>query len=123
MPPQPVTEIPAPPPETAHQASCLLDQQFPWLAAAFTRRPSYRSQLTDLLGRPQGATLEQIMQITGWDRQRAGWFRNYLAPGTRVISRSVTGGTRCYFLASQLAWKIEPRLADFPRSRGTRCSA
>lgn len=32
---------PAPPPETAHEASVLLDRQFPWLVGAFIprRRP------------------------------------------------------------------------------------
>ena len=30
-----VVDTPAPPPQTAHQASLLLDAQFPWLVAAF----------------------------------------------------------------------------------------
>ena len=39
---EPVTETPGPPSETAHQASLRLDAQFPWLAAAFARRPTRR---------------------------------------------------------------------------------
>ena len=35
----PVAQLPALPSETAHQASLLLDTQFPWLAAAFAPRP------------------------------------------------------------------------------------
>jgi hypothetical protein len=97
---QPVAEISGPPSETAHEASLLLDAQFPWLTAAFARRPTLKSQLQDLLGRPQGATLEQIVQLTGWDRDRAGWFRSSLGPGVRVISRRLPDGTRCYFLPS-----------------------
>jgi hypothetical protein len=34
----PVTPLPTPPLETVHQASLLLDAQFPWLAGASTRR-------------------------------------------------------------------------------------
>jgi hypothetical protein len=44
-----------------------------------------------LFGRPEGATLEQIMQLTGWNRDRAGWFRNYLGRGVRVAVRSCAG--------------------------------
>jgi hypothetical protein len=97
---QPMAEIPGPPSETAHEASLLLDAQFPWLTAALPRRPTLKSQLKNLLGQPQGATLEQIMQLTGWDRDRAGWFRSSLGPGVRVISRRLQDGTRCYFLSS-----------------------
>jgi hypothetical protein len=96
----PVAEIPGPPSETAHEASLRLDAQFPWLAAAFAPRPTLRSQLENLLGRPQGATLEQIVQLTGWDRDRAGWFRSSLGRGVRVVSRRLPDGTRCYSLAS-----------------------
>ena len=39
---QPVAQTPGPPSETAHQASLRLDAQFPWLAAAFARRPTRR---------------------------------------------------------------------------------
>jgi len=39
---QPVTAIPGPPSETAHQASLRLDAQFPWLTAAFAPRPTLR---------------------------------------------------------------------------------
>ena len=35
----PVAPLPELLSETAHQASLRLDAQFPWLAAAFTRRP------------------------------------------------------------------------------------
>jgi hypothetical protein len=35
-PPEPAREDE--PPETAHEASLLLDRQFPWLASAFKRR-------------------------------------------------------------------------------------
>jgi hypothetical protein len=94
-----VNEIPGPPSETAHEASLLLDAQFPWLAAAFAPRPTLRSQLENLLGRPEGATLEQIMQLTGWDRCRAGWFRSSLRRGVRVISTRSANGTRFYYLA------------------------
>ena len=39
--PQPTARPPRPQPETAHQASSLLDRQFPWLAEAFApRQPS-----------------------------------------------------------------------------------
>jgi len=34
----PVAEIPLPPAQTAHEASLLLDAQFPWLAGGFVRR-------------------------------------------------------------------------------------
>jgi hypothetical protein len=38
---QPRVQLPRPQPETTHQASWLLDRQFPWLAEAFPpRRPS-----------------------------------------------------------------------------------
>jgi hypothetical protein len=97
---QPVSPPPKPLAETAHEASVLLDAHFPWLADAFVRRPSLRSQLQHLLGRPQGATLQQIMQCMGWDRERAQWFRNYLAPGRCVVCKPLPDGTRCYFLAS-----------------------
>ena len=40
----PVAEIPGPPSETAHQASLRLDAQFPWLAAAFARRPTLEAR-------------------------------------------------------------------------------
>ena len=36
----PLAQLPALPSETAHQASLLLDAQFPWLAAAFAPRPN-----------------------------------------------------------------------------------
>jgi hypothetical protein len=36
----PVAPVPQRPSETAHQASLRLDAQFPWLAAAFTPRPT-----------------------------------------------------------------------------------
>ena len=43
QPPVPLgAEIPGPPSETAHEASLRLDAQFPWLAAAFARRPTRR---------------------------------------------------------------------------------
>jgi hypothetical protein len=44
-PPSPLpAPVPEPPAETAHQASLLLDRQFPWLAGAFaTRRRGQRS--------------------------------------------------------------------------------
>lgn len=99
-PAHPVTETPGPLPETAHEASLLLDALFPWLAGAFVRHPSFRSQLQHLLARPQGATLEQMMQRTGWDRERVKWFRNYLGTGVRVLCKPLPDGTRCYFLAS-----------------------
>jgi hypothetical protein len=35
----PVAPLPTPPLATVHQASLLLDAQFPWLAGASTRRP------------------------------------------------------------------------------------
>lgn len=39
QPPVPtLATLPTPPWETAHQASLLLDAQFPWLAGASTRR-------------------------------------------------------------------------------------
>jgi hypothetical protein len=34
----PLAQLPTPPSETVRQASLLLDAQFPWLAAASTRR-------------------------------------------------------------------------------------
>jgi hypothetical protein len=34
---QPRVQLPRPQPETTHQASWLLDRQFPWLAEAFPR--------------------------------------------------------------------------------------
>jgi hypothetical protein len=37
-PPTPPAERPEPPPETANEASLLLDRQFPRLAGAFKRR-------------------------------------------------------------------------------------
>ena len=37
QPPAPVL-LQEPPPETAHEASLLLDRQFPWLAGAFAPR-------------------------------------------------------------------------------------
>ena len=40
----PGAEIPGPPSETAHQASLRLDAQFPWLAAAFTPRPTRQAR-------------------------------------------------------------------------------
>jgi len=42
--PQPVTHVPEPPSETAHEASLRLDAQFPWLAAAFAPRPTRRAR-------------------------------------------------------------------------------
>ena len=36
----PVAQLPAPPSQTAHQASLRLDAQCPWLAGAFARRPA-----------------------------------------------------------------------------------
>ena len=36
---QPQVLLPDPPAETAHEASLLLDSQFPWLVDAFTPRP------------------------------------------------------------------------------------
>ena len=41
----PPPEGPAPPPETAHEASLLLDRQFPWLADAFAPRRRRESLL------------------------------------------------------------------------------
>ena len=41
----PVALLPHRPSETAHQASLRLDGQFPWLAAAFTPRPTRRARL------------------------------------------------------------------------------
>jgi hypothetical protein len=35
------------PPETAHEASLLLDRQFPWLAGAFAPRPRRKSAICD----------------------------------------------------------------------------
>ena len=40
-------EIPGQPSETAHEASLRLDAQFPWLAAAFVRRPTLKARLKD----------------------------------------------------------------------------
>ena len=37
-PPPPQTTRIEPPPETAHEASLLLDRQFPWLAGAFVSK-------------------------------------------------------------------------------------
>ena len=34
-------------PETAHEASLLLDHQFPWLAGAFAPRPRRKSAICD----------------------------------------------------------------------------
>ena len=45
-PPPPSTERPEPPPETAHEASLLLDCQFPWLAGAFRKRPPFSACLS-----------------------------------------------------------------------------
>ena len=36
----PVASFPTPPLESVHQASLLLDAQFPWLVGASTRRPT-----------------------------------------------------------------------------------
>ena len=41
---QPVAATPGPPSETAHEASLRLDAQFPWLAAAFARRPTRKAR-------------------------------------------------------------------------------
>jgi hypothetical protein len=96
---QPGAETPGPPSETAPEASLRLDAQFPWLAGAFARRPTLKSRLQDLLGQPQGATLEQIRQLTGWCPYRASQFRSSLGRGVRVISRHLPDGTRVYHLA------------------------
>ena len=47
--PPPPAQVPRAeePPETAHEASLLLDRQFPWLAGAFTPRPRRKSPICD----------------------------------------------------------------------------
>ena len=46
VPPPPPAPLPPPVPETAHEASLLLDRQFPWLAYAFVPKQKRRGPPT-----------------------------------------------------------------------------
>ena len=62
----PVAEIPGPPSETAHEASLRLDAQFPWLAAAFARRPTRRCSPDGTRGlvNPEGGKVARAQAVS-----------------------------------------------------------
>ena len=73
---RPTTPPPAAPlvetePETAHEASALLNERFPHLATAFGPRQTKRDTITALLHRDCGATLDEIGHAAGWTRAQA----------------------------------------------------
>ena len=89
-------------PGTAHEASTLLDAQFPHLRDAFGPRRTKREMLLDLLHRDGGATIEDIMAAAGWDRRTATSFRSAIGRAVQVI-RIVRADGRAAYVATRLA--------------------
>lgn len=84
-------------PETAHEASVLLDQQFPHLRDAFVPRQTKRCQLIQMLQQPGGTTVDQMAAAMGWDRHYARRTFRAAAGNTVTISRIMhADGTRAY---------------------------
>lgn len=97
------TPPPAPPEvgkETAHQASALLDEQFPHLRDAFGPRRTKRAAIIELLRRDEGATIDEIAGATGWDRRNARAFRTAIGTGHMIARHTRTDGHRAYRIAS-----------------------
>ncbi|MCE5309378.1 MAG: hypothetical protein LLG20_17190 [Acidobacteriales bacterium] len=96
------TPPPAPPEteedrETAHEASALLDEQFPHLRTAFAPRQTTREQLLRLLRQPGGASTDQMVVALGLDRQYVCRSFRSIAGQAVQISRLVRAdGTRAY---------------------------
>ncbi len=99
---RPATPPPAAPepeydPETAHEASILLDEQFPHLRDAFAPRQTKRDMLIQMLQHPGGATIDQMVDAMGWDRQYARRsFRSAAGPDVKIARIFRADGTRAY---------------------------
>jgi len=91
---------PAPPehePETAHEASVLLNERFPHLSVAFGPRQTKRAAIIELLRRDCGATLDDIVQATGWTRpQTNSNFRSAVGRGIVIAPVFRSDGTKAY---------------------------
>jgi hypothetical protein len=95
-PPPPPPE-PEEDPETAHEASLLLDERFPHLRTAFAPRQTQRDQLLRLLRRPGGASTDQMVSALGLDRQYVcRSFRSIAGCAVRISRVVRADGTRAY---------------------------
>ena len=91
---------PAPPehePETAREASILLNERFPHLRVAFGPRQTKRAAIIELLRLDFGATLDEIGQATGWTRPQVNRnFRSAVARGIAIYPVFRADGTKAY---------------------------
>jgi len=94
----PPPAVPEPDQETTHEASSALDQQFPWLAAAFGPRQTKRATIISLLRRDGGATVDEIALATGWPRRNAAAVQSAVGPRVAVVSAFRADGSRAYFV-------------------------
>ena len=101
---RPTTPPPPAPPEyeqeATHEASLLLDEQFPHLRDAFGPRRTKRAAIIELLRRDEGATVDEIAVVAGWDRRAAQSFRTAIGARRAVASYPRADGTCAFRLAS-----------------------
>jgi hypothetical protein len=97
---RPSTPPPAPAehePETAHEASVLLNERFPHLSAAFRPAQTKRAAIIELLRRDCGATLDDIVQATGWTRRQTNSnFRSAVGRGIVIVPVFRADGRKAY---------------------------
>ncbi len=95
--PQPVAPEPEYDPESAHEASLLLDEQFPHLRAAFAPRQTTRDRLIKMLRQPGGASTDEMVSALGMDRQYVRRsFRSIAGRAVRISRLVRADGTRAY---------------------------
>ncbi len=95
--PPPAPPVPEEDFETAHEASLLLDEQFPHLRAAFAPRQTTREQLLKLLRQPGGASTDQMVVALGMDRPYVcRSFRSIAGRAVRISRLVRADGTRVY---------------------------
>jgi len=87
-------------PEGTHEASLMLDEQFPHLRDAFGPRRTKRAAIIELLRRDEGASIDEIARVTGWDRRSSQSFRTAIGSGHMVASYPRADGTRAFRIAS-----------------------
>jgi hypothetical protein len=69
-----------------------------------SQTPTKQTLLLDLLSRPEGATLGQIMDATGWQKHSVrGFISGFIKKkkGLTVISEKTDGGERIYHVTEE----------------------
>lgn len=89
-------------PETAHEASTLLDERFPRLLDAFPHRATARATraaVVELMRREDGATLEEMLATAQWDCHTAVGFLGGLRRHSAVRCVQRADGRKAYVAA------------------------